>query len=557
MKFFGDLQQVRQSPFGKRIFLRLTGYVLSISLLFFCIAMFIEYRNLTRDLLSDGQQLTDIYAHAVHLGVFTENRDLLRNPTIALLSHISVEAACAITKDGRLLMQNVKKTNKADTGCFLPSSEGETIRRLVLATGKPQFWWTKNALHLWNPVFASGKHFSREELLPGGPQVKQQMQLIGAAGVVMDRSSIKTKMEHLFVSFLLLNLLFLLLAFFFTIRVARDASVPLRNLLRRIGGKEEQNGQDEISSLADTYDRIVDDLNGAFSTINEMKADLEEKVRLRTAELASRQQELLQTNALLEKTLSDLKNTQSQLVQTEKMAALGQLVAGMAHEINNTVNFVSGALPPMHRTIERIRSLCNNSGSGPQAACRGRALPLFDELDQLVANVSEGAARTAGIVKDLRDFSRPDQGEPKPTDIHHGLDVTIALIRPVYKHRIAIVKNYAPNIGLIRCLANQLNQVFTNLLLNAIQAIDGEGTITISTAKDKDGVHIRFADTGCGIPPDIVDHIFDPFFTTKEVGKGTGLGLSISYTIIKNHGGEIKVKSEVGTGTEFEIILPG
>jgi signal transduction histidine kinase len=557
MKYLTDLQQVLQSPFGRRIFFRMTGYVLSFSLLFFCIAMFMEYRNLNNELLADGEQLADIYAHAVHIGIFTEDRELLQNPTDALLSHAEVQSACAIAKDGRLLMQDTKTTHDAKETCFQSSAEDAAIREKTLATGHTQIFKTGKAIHLWAPVYASGEHFSRENLLLGEPETKQHAQLLGAVGIVMDRSSIKTNMHRLFVSFLLLNLLFILLAVFLTIRVARDASSPLRSLLQRFDiEKGATDSTDEISRLSGTFDRIIDDLNSAFSTIRDMKVDLERKVTERTAELAGRQQELLNANAMLEKTIADLKSTQSQLVQSEKMAALGQLVAGMAHEINNTINFVSGALPPMNRTIDQIRSLCSKSGAPPAATCRDLALPLFDDLDQLVTNIAEGAARTARIVKDLRDFSRPDLGEPKLADIHHGLDVTLALIRPEYKHRIAIVKNYGADIGLVPCFANQLNQVFTNLLLNAIQAIDGEGTITISTSKDAKGVHIRFVDTGCGIPATIISHIFDPFFTTKEVGRGTGLGLSISYTIIKNHGGEIKVKSEVGKGAEFEIVLP-
>jgi signal transduction histidine kinase len=557
VKYFTDLQMVLQSPFGRRIFLRMTGYVLSFSLLFFSIAMYMEYRNLNKELLSDGQQLADIYAHAVHIGIFTEDRELLQNPTDALLSHPEVQSACAIAKDGRLLMQDAKTSGEANETCFQSSAEDTAIRKKTLSTGHAQIFRTGKAIHLWTPVYTSGENFSREKLLLGEPEEKQRQQLLGAVGIVMDRTSIKTNMHRLFISFLLLNLLFILLAVFLTIRVARDASTPLRSLLQRFDiEKGSSSNSDEITRLSGTFDRIIDDLNSAFSTIRNLKVDLENKVTERTAELAGRQQELMNANAMLEKTIADLKSTQSQLVQSEKMAALGQLVAGMAHEINNTINFVSGALPPMDRTINQIRSLCNRSGATPGTTCRDRALLLFDDLDQLVTNIAEGAARTARIVKDLRDFSRPDLTEATLPDIHHGLDVTLALIRTEYKHRITIIKNYGTDIGLVPCFANQLNQVFTNLLLNAIQAINGEGTITISTAKDAKAIHIRFADTGCGIPTSVIDHIFDPFFTTKEVGKGTGLGLSISYTIIKNHGGEIKVKSEVGKGSKFEIILP-
>jgi signal transduction histidine kinase len=181
---------------------------------------------------------------------------------------------------------------------------------------------------------------------------------------------------------------------------------------------------------------------------------------------------------------------------------------------------------------------------------------LIEELDLLLNGISEGASRTKEIVQGLRNFSRVDEHDLRSASVHAGLDSTLILLNNVFKNRIEIEKNYDENLQSIECFPGQLNQVFMNILNNAIQAIEGTGKITIKTRKIKNRAVIWITDTGKGIPKDHLKRIFDPFFTTKKVGEGTGLGLSISYGIIQQHKGEIKVNSKPGKGTAFKISLP-
>jgi two-component system NtrC family sensor kinase len=237
-------------------------------------------------------------------------------------------------------------------------------------------------------------------------------------------------------------------------------------------------------------------------------------------------------------------------VQSEKMAALGQLVGGVAHEINNPVNFISSGLPSLRRDINKIAELV------PEDHRDNRFDKVRGRLDKLAEAIGEGAQRTAQIVKNLRTFSRLDEAELKTADLHQALDVTLSLLHNQTKDRILIVRDYG-DVPAVECYVSQINQVFMNLLVNAIQAIDDDGTITLTTSRDGDDrVRISISDTGVGMSEDVRQKIFDPFFTTKPVGQGTGLGLSITHGIMAKHRGTIDVESEPGRGTEFILTLP-
>jgi len=263
----------------------------------------------------------------------------------------------------------------------------------------------------------------------------------------------------------------------------------------------------------------------AYDEIASLNATLEARVEERTAEL---------------------RDAQAQLVQSEKMASLGQLVAGIAHELNNPIGFVHANLQLMD---EYVRKLIASGGVGPDAQ-RAR-----EALAKLLSRSREGTSRVKKIVEDLRTFSRVDQAELQEVDVHDGLDRTISLIEPRLKDGIQVERDYG-RLPKIRCYAGQLNQVFMNLLINACDALGKHGTIRVRTRPSELGVRIEIEDDGPGIPPEIQSRIFDPFFTTKPVGKGTGLGLSISHGIIERHGGRIFVESEPGRGTRFVIELP-
>ncbi len=284
-------------------------------------------------------------------------------------------------------------------------------------------------------------------------------------------------------------------------------------------------------------------------------------------------QKLAEQKEALQQTLEDLKNAQAQVIQSEKMASLGQLVAGIAHEINNPVNFVYAGSESlrtvMNEMIEIVEKYEETDNLEPEK------LPQFQqeikklkrelEYDEvkndivgLVGDIRSGAVRTAEIVKGLRTFSRLDEHDLKTADLHENLDSTLVILRNQYKNRIEVVKEYDETLPNIDCYPGQLNQVFMNIIANAIQAIQDEGTITIQTQNrpTEGNIRITIADSGPGIPEHIKNKIFEPFFTTKDVGKGTGLGLSISLGIIGKHSGSIELESEVGKGTKFIITLP-
>jgi len=294
--------------------------------------------------------------------------------------------------------------------------------------------------------------------------------------------------------------------------------------------------------------------------IREQNTMLEEKVRIRTDEL--------------EQALRNLQNTQSQLVSQEKMASLGQLTAGIAHEINNPINFVSSNITPLKRDIADIMEVIEfyretgmnefKEESKKKAKDLEEELELdyvLDEVDQLLKGMEEGAKRTVEIVKGLRLFSRVDEQDVKKVDIHDGINSTIILLNSSIPGKIRIVRDFA-ELPMVECLAGKINQVFMNIINNAVHALSDhidtvkDPKIEIRTKSLGDHVVVEIEGNGPGMPDHVKQRIFEPFFTTKAVGKGTGLGLSIVYSIIENHKGTLEVNSEVGQGTTFIITLP-
>ncbi len=255
----------------------------------------------------------------------------------------------------------------------------------------------------------------------------------------------------------------------------------------------------------------------------------------------------------LQQTLKKVRAAEAQLVHSEKMAGLGKLVAGVAHELNNPIGFIYANMGHFERYIGVLKSICDKSDvSGEDLE---QAQKAFSTLERLITSCSGGAQRIKEIVLGLRAFSRLDEAERKAVDLHEGIDSTLTLLDHHLKDHVTVVKDYG-QLPMVECYAGQLNQVLMNLITNAADAIDGEGQITIATAATDDHVTISVEDNGVGMPDDVKSQVFVPFFTTKEVGSGTGLGLSISYGIIEKHGGQIDVDSTVGEGTIFTITLP-
>jgi signal transduction histidine kinase len=256
----------------------------------------------------------------------------------------------------------------------------------------------------------------------------------------------------------------------------------------------------------------------------------------------------------LEELNLNLRKTQAQLVQSEKMAALGNLIAGVAHEINTPLGAVNSMHDTVYRAIGKLKGYI-----GPETLKDHKEQDninrIFTAIDDYKKVIQSGSDRVINIVSRLRSFIHLDEAELKKVDIHEGIEDTLVLVQHEMKNNINVVRNFG-EIPPFSCYPRQLNQVFLNVLLNGIQAIENKGTITITTYQKDNKAHISFADDGVGIPKENINKVFDPGFTTKGVGVGTGLGLSICYKIMKNHGGEIKLESELGKGSKFTLILP-
>jgi signal transduction histidine kinase len=285
--------------------------------------------------------------------------------------------------------------------------------------------------------------------------------------------------------------------------------------------------------------------------LEEKSAQLEEYASTLEEKVTERTRNLHEKNRVLGDTLSQLRDTQQQLVMREKMASLGNLVAGVAHEVNNPVGAINSAADAARRCIVILDENARAHGDG-EARVR-KALDILSENNTIISTASE---RVTNIVRSLRNFSRLDEAEYQKANLHEGIDSTLTLVHHKLKNRIDVVREYGADVPAIECFPNQLNQVFMNILVNAAQAIEDEGTITIRTTRDGDFVVVAISDTGKGIRPEHMERLFDPGFTTKGVGVGTGLGLSITYKIVEQHGGTIDVESEVGRGTTFSIRLP-
>jgi len=337
-------------------------------------------------------------------------------------------------------------------------------------------------------------------------------------------------------------------------------------------------GRWRTAKLKQQQKELEAEVANATILIRAQKKEVEnqrDEIESQKEEIESQRDEVLATNEALEKherelelTLENLKLTQTQLIQSEKMASVGILTAGIAHELNNPINFVSGNVNPLLRDVNDIFTLIEKYD---EIIKTNKLEGSFSEVDQLktemdftflvkeilnlLEGIEDGANRSSQIVKGLRSFSRLDEEKCQLYDVHDGIDSTLILLHNKFKDRIAVQKEYG-DLETVECFPSKLNQVFMNILTNSIQAIEGKGEIFIQTVSSAIGIKIIIKDNGKGMTPEVKEHIFEPFFTTKEVGKGTGLGLSISYGIIEQHNGNVDVISEPGKGTEFIISLP-
>lgn len=279
--------------------------------------------------------------------------------------------------------------------------------------------------------------------------------------------------------------------------------------------------------------------------------------------------EFRRMNEDLRKASVELQRAQAQAFQQEKMASIGQLAAGVAHEINNPMGFISSNLNTMGKYMQKLKTFeCRLIETLQNKGDRETVTLLSDmrttmkidfilkDLNTLLDESRDGAERVRCIVQDLKRFSHEDEAECKPFNINDCLVSTLNMVRNEIKYVADVERDYDLSLPLLNCYPQKLHQVFMNLLVNAAHAIEGRGTIRVRTSLEQDSIIVGITDTGKGIAPENLSRVFEPFFTTKEVGKGTGLGLSISYDIIKTHGGEINIESEPGVGTTVTVRLP-
>jgi signal transduction histidine kinase len=321
------------------------------------------------------------------------------------------------------------------------------------------------------------------------------------------------------------------------------------------------HGYDRLLILKKPFDNI--EVQQMANTLAN-KWHMARRASLQTAHL---EQLVEQRTQALQVEIDERKQLESQLVQSEKLASLGQLAAGVAHEINNPVGFISsnlstldGYFNQLQQMLEAYRQAEDNLAQGEQLRALRNELELDflkEDIPLLIRESKEGIGRVVQIVKDLKNFSRVDNDQTwQFANLQQGIDSTLNIVASELKYKADVIKHYAP-LPEIECLASQLNQVVMNLVINAAQAMGPErGTITISDGVEGENVWLEVADDGCGIAPEAMQKIFDPFFTTKPVGEGTGLGLSLSYGIVKKHHGDISVSSELGQGTRFRVVLP-
>ncbi|MCB0769097.1 MAG: GHKL domain-containing protein [Flavobacteriales bacterium] len=309
----------------------------------------------------------------------------------------------------------------------------------------------------------------------------------------------------------------------------------------------------------------------AASQAEALHASLENERIIREQNVMLEEKVAERTHALQESN-EHLKQTQTQLVNAEKMASLGQLTAGIAHEINNPINFITSNIDPLKRNISEIVQVMQNYRSISEDRMEEDLLKVRElevrldiqesitELDDIIGSISEGSSRTAEIVRGLRNFSRLDEDDLKFTDLNEGLRSTLTLLSPQFRHKVSIELDLG-GIPEVECFPGKVNQVFMNVITNGIQAAmaleDGSSAkLLITTRSVDDRVHVRIKDNGVGMSEEVKARIYDPFFTTKAVGEGTGLGLAIVYGIVEDHQGRISVESAPGEGTEFLIDLP-
>lgn len=414
---------------------------------------------------------------------------------------------------------------------------------------------------------------------------------IGAVYIESDLKEVESRLKNYFVTMVLVILIVSIIAFLITSRLQRLISDPILQLAQTTQNVSktqnysvqiQKHSNDEIGQLFDGFNQMMKQIQSRDAQLIEAQNKLEHRVLERTEDLRETNAELAASEKQLRKTLlnmefanKELENAQHQLLQSEKMASIGQLAAGVAHEINNPIGFISNNMEILRDYVHNYTKILQCTDKLKQTIIDNdltKAKNILDELKNLEQEInldymktdvttllehsSKGFERIKKIVTDLRTFAREEKNETMELfNVEEILDSVLNIVYSELKYKAELKKEYS-NTPAVLCSPQRIGQVFINLLVNATQAIKDKGEIKIRTYTQDGYVAIDIADTGSGIPAENFQKIFDPFFTTKPVGRGTGLGLSISYGIVKKHGGDIQVTSKVGEGSTFTVRLP-
>lgn len=527
----------------------------------------IHKKNYRESYGTHGLSLVRMLAHSIRLAVFFENEEEITVPVQGLMLQEDVIEVVVWGKGGQVLLQKTKDPS----GRLRIKAKSEETEAVMAELDKNQHLTqetTKSFLH-WYQISLVTPSSIEANWYTVGEEPEDTKEVVGYVAVAMSKEFFEQEVQPILLQTGVSVLIFLFIGILATFFIIRHATSPLRDLMlliRKSSGVTVST--DDLTIITESYGSMIEDLEKSFVTITELNDALEAKVEKRTLlltkaneKLSLGQKELQESNVLLTATLSQLRDTQDQLVQKEKLAAIGQIVAGVAHEINNSTNFISAAVPSLYRYLADVKEIftgyekLKKTRDTKEVKEELEFHELFGFIDQLMKNIEEGTRRTTRIVMDLRTFSRQDAETFTLSDLHAVIDSMINYLDKNLVEHIEIIRNYG-SIPHVFCLPGRISQVFLNIMQNALQAMNGEGQLIIKTYYEKKHIHIIFTDTGCGIACNDIAKIFDPFFTTKEVGKGTGLGLGISHSIIRQHRGIIKVHSNEGKGSVFEVVLP-
>lgn len=531
--------------------------------------------------IEKGETLTRLLANSSRLGVFSEDETMLDGPVSAVMGESDVLEVKIYNSQWQILKHD-KHSLADELGAYCESEELEfqLLKRKGFQDGVVTTK-CKFCIIFWMPITsASESPDVADEFFFPAQENREPPETLGYAYLKLspaqfNQALAKFKKNAFAATFVFLAALIGLIYYI----VAKTTS-PLATLVKNVkAGGFTGDTDAEIEFISDSFDTLAETVNKAFESARALKENLEQKVEAKTEaldEVRSKafedKRNIDQMGKSLAATIDELKTAQAQLIQAEKMAAMGLLVAGVAHEINNTVNFVSGALPALDRNMAQLKKLLAMYDAIPfeepgdklagylkelsEFKKREQCEKIMETVEVLLQNIHAGVRQTTKIVSDLRDFSRTSNKRRELVDLNEALDKTIGMLKLSTKKTVAINKDYSSQPLCAFCVKDEISQVMLNLLLNAVQAVADDGTVTVKTWKNGVAAHFTVKDDGVGISSENLQKIFDPFFTTKPVGSGTGLGLGIVYGIVNSHGGKISVSSKEGQGAEFDVSLP-